>query len=127
MATHKPMTKRAMLAKWPTLGSIGEINAGIDWIEANTATSDNPFLFVWDNGDAVWGFRSTWVPVKANLGWNLSYLYTRAETTAKVMAHAIDSPVVTMTPAETRLAKNLNAQLSGLVATLEMVRDALKV
>lgn len=127
MSKSKPMTKREMLRKWPVLKSLDEISQGIDWIEANTTTSDNPFLFNWEAGEARWGFRSTWEPVKINLAWNLSYLTTRADTTAMVLGHAVNSPVVSMTPAEMRLAKSLHAQLSGLVATLEMVRDALKV
>ena len=125
MANQKPMTKRAILSKWPAFTSVWTINLAIDWIEANTSTSDNPFLFVWDRGEAVWGFRSTFEPVRANVLFNVSYLLTRAETTQQVLDHAINSPVVTMTPSELRACKGLNAQLGGVVAYLQSTAEEL--
>jgi len=125
MAKSKPMTKRDMLRKWRSLGSIQEINDAIDWIEANTGLSDNPFLFVWDRGEAVWGFRNTWGEVALNIKWNLRYLLTRMETTETVLSHALASPVVTMTPSERRVVKAISAQAGGTVAFLQQMVVAL--
>ena len=115
------MTKRAMLRKWPTLGSIEEISGAINWIERSTTLSDNPFLFVWDRGDAVWGFRSNFSEVAHNLSWNLRYMLTRMRTTERVLDHAINSPVVAMTPKEKLAAKSAQAQVGGTVAFLESI------
>jgi hypothetical protein len=125
MATRKPMTKRAMLKKWPAFGSIANIEIAIDWIEQNTVLSENPLLFVWENGEAVWGFRQSFGEVAINLKWNVRYLKTRTETFQKVLDHAINSPVVTMTIGEQRLAKSMAAQMGGVVAYLNAVEHAL--
>ena len=125
MAKAKPMTKRAMLKKWPQLTSIGHIDLAIDWIEANTTLSDNPFLFVWDSGEAVWGFKDTYGKVAVNLTWNLRYLQTRFDTFQRVLDHAIQSPVVAMTPKERQTAKAISAQAGGVVAYIQAMAAAL--
>ncbi len=125
MANHKPLTKQQMLRKWKTLGSVYNIERGIDWIEANTSTSDNPFLFVWDNGSPSWGFRDTFGIVRVNLLWNLQYLMTRMQTTQTVLDHAIASPVVAMTQTERRIAKSISAQAGGTVAFIDSMIHAI--
>lgn len=125
MARSRPMTKRAMLRKWPSLGSIQEIGDAINWIEANTTLAVNPFLFYWDGGEARWGFRSTFATITPNLRWNLRYLLTRLETTEAVLDHAINSPVVTMTMSERRAAKAIAAQAGGTAAFLQSMIHAL--
>ena len=125
MATSKPLTKQQMLRKWRSLGSITNIEHGIDWIEANTSTSDNPFLFVWDRGSAVWGFRHSFPEVSINLSWNLRYLGTRMATFQRVLDHAIASPVVVMTASEKRAAKSVAAQAGGVVAYIQSMAKAL--
>lgn len=125
MATRKPMTKRDILKKWPKFGYLGNVDLAINWIEANTSTSDNPFLFVWDRGEAVWGFRNQFYPVAFNLLWNIRYLRTRIGTFQKVLGHAIDSPVVAMTMGEHRAAKAMLAQMGGVTAYIDTTVDAL--
>src|SRR5262245_47983361 len=125
MAKSKPLTKRQMLRKWPKLGDVHEISRSINWIEANTGLSDNPFLFVWDRGEAVWGFRHSFPEVSLNLAWNMRYLMTRMETFQTVLDHAINSPVVVMTPAERRAAKAVSAQAGGTVAFMQSMASAL--
>lgn len=118
MAGHKPLTKQQMLRKWKTLRSIRNIEHGINWIEANTSLSNNPFLFVWNHGSPEWGFKHSFGEVRPNINWNLRYLMTRMQTTESVLNHMLASPVVTMTPAERRIAKSIAAQAGGTVAFL---------
>lgn len=130
MAASKPMTKQQILRKWPSFGSIKRIDAAIDWIEENTTLSNNPFLVVPTAGtyggtEWLWGFRLTWGVVGLNLAWNVRYLTTRTQTQMKVLDHAINSPVVTMTPAEQRVAKSVLAQMGGTVAFLQAMQYAL--
>ncbi len=125
MATRQPMTKRAILKKWPAFGSRDNIALGIDWIEDNTGLSNNPFLFRWEGGEAVWAFRAQFKPIAFNLLWNVKYLHTRVGTFQRVLDHAIDSPVVTMTMAEQRVAKGMLAQMGGVVSYIESVMGSL--
>jgi len=127
MATQrKPLTKREMLRRWSSLGNLGTIDAGIDWIEANTPYSNNPFLFLWDRGEARWGFRNSyWGGVAPNLSWNLGYMRTRFSTFERVLDHAISSPVVQMTPKEKVTAKSVLAQTGGIIAYIDSMAKVL--
>lgn len=127
MAKSGPLTKQQMLRKWPSLGSIWAIDQGINWIEANTGLSDNPFLVVPVNNEWQWGFRSNFhTEVRLNLWFNMKYLITRSTTFETVLAHAINSPVVAMTANERRIAKAILAQVGGTIAFMQSMEHALR-